>query len=346
MKFTAQQIATFIGGEVIGDPNVSVSDFAKIEEGKPGYLSFLANPKYEDYLYTTQSSIVLVNTDFNPSKPVETTLIKVENAYAALAQLLQLSQSVKPKKKGVHATAIIADSATVGEGAFIGPYVVVGEMSCIGSEAHIEAHCFIGDDVQIGNNCHLHAGVKIIEGGRIGDRFTAQAGAIVGSDGFGFAPINGEYSKIPQVGNVVIEDDVEVGANSTIDRATMGSTIIRRGTKLDNHVQIAHNVEIGENCVIAALVGIAGSTKIGNNCMFGGQSGVIGHLRVGNDVKLGAQTGVMNNIPDGETWVGFPAQRSTSFMRAHALSKRLPELNSTISKLEKEVKTLISNKTV
>ncbi|MGL4994093.1 MAG: UDP-3-O-(3-hydroxymyristoyl)glucosamine N-acyltransferase [Bacteroidales bacterium] len=341
MKFTAQQIAAFIGGEVVGDPNVAVSDFTKIEEGRAGALSFLSNPKYEEYLYTTESSIVLVNSSFVPSKDVKATMIKVENAYASLAKLLQLAESVKPRKIGVHKTAIIAESAKIGNGAYIGPYVVIGENSVIGENAFIEAHSFIGDFVSIGDSPRLHAGVKILDGTVIGNNFFAQAGAVVGSDGFGFAPTtDGVYDKIPQVGNVRIEDDVEIGANATIDRATMGSTVIGRGTKLDNHVQIAHNVEVGKNCVIAALVGVAGSVKIGDNCMFGGQAGIAGHLKIGNNVKLGAQTGVMNDIPDGETWMGFPARRSTSFLRSQALLGKFPEINRTISRLEKEIDTI------
>ncbi|MGL5014645.1 MAG: UDP-3-O-(3-hydroxymyristoyl)glucosamine N-acyltransferase [Bacteroidales bacterium] len=341
MKFTAQQIAAFIGGEVVGDPDVAVSDFTKIEEGRPGALSFLANPKYEEYIYSTESSIVLVNSSFIPSKEIKATLIKVENAYASLAKLLQLSESVKPRKSGVHNTAIISESARIGSGAYIGPYVVIGDNSVVGANAYIDAHCFIGDFVSIGDNLKLHSGVKIMDATVIGNNFSAQAGAVVGSDGFGFAPTtDGVYDKIPQVGNVKIEDDVEIGANSTIDRATMGSTIIGRGTKLDNHVQIAHNVEVGKNCVIAALVGIAGSVKVGDGCMFGGQAGIAGHLKIGDNVKLGAQTGVMNNIPNGETWIGFPAVRSTTFMRSHALSIRLPEINRTVTKLQKEIEIL------
>lgn len=340
MKFTAQQIAAFLQGEVIGNPEASVSEFAKIEEGREGCLSFLANPKYEEYIYTTKSSIVLVNKDFEPAKELAVTLIKVENAYASLAQLLQLAESVKPKKTGVSSLAYIASSAEIGENAYIAPFAYIGENSKIGEGARIDAHSFIGDNVRIGNNVSVGVGVKIMDGCVIGDNFTAQPGAVIGADGFGFAPSNGEYTKIPQVGNVVIEDNVEVGANTTIDRATMGSTYIRKGTKLDNLIQVAHNVDLGENNVFAAQVGIAGSTKIGSNCMFGGQVGIAGHLQIGDNVKLGAQSGVMSNIPAGETWVGYPATKSTVFMRGHASAMRLPDLMKTVQTLQKELNEL------
>lgn len=340
MKFTAQQIATFLQGEVVGDPNISVGEFAKIEEGREGCLSFLANPKYEEYIYTTQSSIVLVNTDFEPSKEVNATLIKVENAYASLAQLLQLAESVKPKKTGISSLAYISSSAKIGENAYIAPYVYIGENTIIGDNAFIETHSFVGDNARIGDNAILGVGVKIMHSCVIGNHFTAQPGAIVGADGFGFAPSNGVYAKIPQVGNVVVEDYVEIGCNTTIDRATMGSTVIRKGTKLDNLIQVAHNVEIGENCVFAAQVGIAGSTKVGNNCMFGGQVGIAGHLHIGDNVKLGAQSGVMHNVPSGETWLGYPAQKSGTFMRGHASTMRLPELMKTVQTLQKELNVL------
>lgn len=340
MKFTAQQIAAFLQGEVVGNPDASVSEFAKIEEGREGCLSFLANPKYEDYIYTTRSSIVLVNKDFEPVKELSTTLIKVENAYASLAQLLQLAESVKPKKTGVSSLAYIASSAEVGENAYIAPFAYIGENTKIGEGARIDAHSFIGDNVQIGKNASVGVGVKIMDGCVIGDNFTAQPGAVIGADGFGFAPSDGTYTKIPQVGNVIIEDNVEIGANTTIDRATMGSTNIRRGTKLDNLIQVAHNVDLGENNVFAAQVGIAGSTKVGNNCMFGGQVGIAGHLQIGDNVKLGAQSGVMSNVPAGETWVGYPATKSTVFMRGHASAMRLPDLMRTVQSLQKELNEL------
>lgn len=340
MKFTAQQIAAFLQGEVIGNPEASVSEFAKIEEGREGCLSFLANPKYEEYIYTTESSIVLVNKDFIPAKELKTTLIKVENAYASLAQLLQLAESVKPKKQGISSLAFIAPTAVIGENAYIAPFAYVGENSKIGDGVRIDAHAFIGDHVSIGENAYIGVGVKIMDGCVIGNNFTAQPGAVIGADGFGFAPSDGQYKKIPQVGNVLIEDNVEIGANTTIDRATMGSTFIRKGTKLDNLIQVAHNVDLGENNVFAAQVGIAGSTKVGSNCMFGGQVGIAGHLQIGNNVKLGAQSGVMNNVPDGETWLGYPATKSSVFMRGHASAMRLPALMKTVQNLQKELDEL------
>lgn len=340
MEFTAQQIASVLGGTVDGNPEVKVNNFSKIEEGKPGTLTFLANPKYEHYIYNTEASIVLVNNDFIPAEPIKATLVKVENAYAALAILLNMVEKTKEKKAGVDSTAFIAVSATVGENCYIGNFAYIGENVKMGNNCRIYPNAFIGDNVTIGDNCILYPHVTIYEGCVIGNNCIFHAGSVIGSDGFGFAPEGENYKKIPQLGNVVIEDDVEIGANTTIDRAVMNSTIIHRGVKLDNLVQIAHNVEVGENTVMAAQVGIAGSVKIGNHCMFGGQVGLSGHIHVTDNVIFGAQCGVISSVEEPTTLLGAPAINAKAFMRSSAIFNRLPEMYRTMGQLQREIEQL------
>ena len=325
MEFNAAAIAGFLKGEIVGDPEIKVNTIAKIEEGQSGALSFLANPKYEHYLYTTKSSIVLVNRSFVPTAKVEATLIRVENAYEAFASLLQLVDQSRPRKKGVHPTAIIETSAVVGNDVYIGPYVYVGENCLIGDECSLYPNVFVGDNTKIGKKCNLNPGVTIYHDCVLGDNCIVHAGTVIGSDGFGFAPqSDSEFMKIPQLGNVVIEDNVEIGANVTIDRATMGSTIIRKGVKLDNLIQIGHNVEIGENTVMAGQTGVAGSSKIGKNCMFGGQVGISGHLKIADGTKIGPQSGVPSDIKDENmVLLGCPAIGYKDFFRSSIIFKKL-----------------------
>ncbi len=350
MQFTAQQIADFLKGTIVGDPNISVGTFAKIEDGKAEALSFLSNPKYEHYIYTTQSSIVLVNNSFEPTKSISATLIRVPDAYQALAMLMQLVESMKPKKTGIHELAFISKSAKIGKNAYIAPYAFIGENSIIGDNVQIYPHTFIGENVQIGDNNLFYSGVKIYDGCIIGNECIVHAGAVIGSDGFGFAPNeDGPYSKIPQIGNVVIEDLVEIGANTAIDRATMGSTIIRRGVKLDNFIQIAHNVEVGKNTVIAAHSGIAGSAKIGENCVFAGRVGVVGHISIADKTTLASYCCPNSSIKTpGMVFQGVPALPITQFQRITISSKKLPDLfqhtlpevQNTIAELKKEIEEL------
>ena len=340
MEFTAQQIASVLGGTVEGNPEAKVNNFSKIEEGKPGTLTFLANPKYEHYIYNTEASIVLVNNDFTPSEPVKATLVKVENAYAALAILLNMVEKTKEKKGGVDSTAFIAVSATVGENCYVGNFAYIGENVKMGNNCRIYPNAYIGDNVTVGDNCILYPHVTIYEGCVIGNNCIFHAGCVIGSDGFGFAPEGESYKKIPQLGNVIIEDDVEIGANTTIDRAVMDSTIIHRGVKLDNLVQIAHNVEVGENTVMAAQVGIAGSVKIGNHCMFGGQVGLSGHIHVTDNVIFGAQCGVISSVEEPTTLLGAPAINAKAFMRSSAIFGRLPEMYRTMGQLQREIEQL------
>lgn len=324
MEFSAQQIAEFLTGTVEGDSSVKVSEFSKIEEGRPGTLSFLSNPKYEHYIYDSDASIVLVNKGFVPERAVKATLIRVDDAYESLARLLNLVETNKQKKRSISPLAYIDPTAEIGEDASIAPFVYVGE------------------NVKIGNHATLYAGVSIYTGTVIGNNCIIHSNAVVGSDGFGFAPTkDGSYEKIPQTGNVVIEDDVEIGANSTIDRATFGSTRIAKGVKIDNLVQVAHNVEIGENCVLAAQTGIAGSSKIGKHVMFGGQSGVVGHIQVADGTMLGAKAGVTGTIKvPGQIYSGFPAVPINTFRRSYVVNKNLPELQKTVNQLTKKIEEL------
>ena len=342
MEFNAATIAGFLKGEIVGDPEIKVNTIAKIEEGHPGALSFLANPKYEHYLYSTRSSIVLVNKSFTPSDKVEATMIKVDNAYESFASLLQMVDAARPRKKGIHPTAVIEPSAKVGNNVYIGPYVYIGDNCVIGDGCSLYPHVFVGDGTSIGNGSVLNPGVKIYHDCVIGKNCIIHAGSVVGSDGFGFAPQSeSEFMKIPQLGNVVLEDNVEIGANVAIDRATMGSTIIRKGVKLDNLIQVGHNVEIGENTVMAGQCGVAGSSKIGKNCMFGGQVGISGHIKVADGVKIGAQSGVPGDIKQEDSiLLGYPAIDHRDFLRSAVLFKRLPEMKTRLDSLEKQVESM------
>jgi len=340
MEFTAQQIADFLKGTVDGDPTIKVSTFAKIEEGIPGSLTFLANPKYEHYIYETKASVVLVNNDFTPENPIPATLVRVANAYSSLAVLLNMVEQAKPKKKGIDPTAFTSSSAQIGEDCYIGHFAYIGEQANIGKNCMIYPYAYVGDHVTIGDNTIVYPHVSIYEGCKIGRNCILHSGAVIGSDGFGFAPEGESYSKIPQTGNVIIEDNVEIGANTTIDRAVMGSTIIHKGVKLDNLVQIAHNVEVGENTVMAAQVGIAGSVKIGKHCMFGGQAGLSGHITVADNVTFGAQAGVISSVKEETTLLGAPAINAKNFMRSSAIFNRLPDMYRAMGQMQREIEEL------
>ena len=340
MKFTAKQIASFIGGEIVGNENAEIYTFAKIEEGVPGAISFLANPKYAEYIYTTQSSVVLVNKDFEPKDEIQATLIKVDNAYESLAKLMMMYEATKPKKQGISSLASIAASAKIGENCYIAPFVVIGEGCEIGDNCCIHDGVSIGDGAKVGNGCLLYAHVTVYHDCRIGNNCILHSGCVIGADGFGFAPTANGYNKIPQTGIVVIEDNVEVGANTCIDRATMGSTIIRNGVKLDNLVQIAHNDEVGSHTAMAAQVGIAGSTKIGQWCIFGGQAGISGHSTIEDRTTVGPQCGTIGNLKGGQTLLGSPAMDAKEYIRAAAYMKRLPEMDKKIKQLTKELDAL------
>ena len=343
MEFSAQQIAHILKGSIEGNPDCTVNNFSKIEEGKPHTLTFLANPKYSSYIYETEASIVLVNDDFIPEKalPAALTLIRVPNAYAALAQLMELANQTKAKKQGIETPAYISVSAQIPEkNVYIGAFAYIGENVRIGENVAVYPHACIGDNVVIGENTTIYAGVKIYADCRIGQNCIIHAGAVIGADGFGFAKEDDVYRKIPQLGNVVIEDDVEVGANTTIDRAVMGSTFIRRGVKLDNLIQVAHNVEIGENTAIAAQTGISGSTKIGKNCTIGGQVGFGGHIKIGDNAGIGAQAGIISNIPPGKNILGSPAIDVQKFFRSSILFAKLPDMDRQIHQLQKDIEAL------
>lgn len=345
MKFTAIQIAEILEGEIFGNKNVEVFSLSKIEEGEDGSLTFLSNPKYTPFIYSTKASIVIVNKDFSPEKEIETTLIKVNDAYQAFSTLLEFYDQVKLDKLGIETPSFINDSAIIGSNLYLGAFSYISSNVTIGNNVKIYPNVYIGDNVKIGDNVIIHAGAKIYSETIIGSNCTLHAGVILGSDGFGFAPsTEGIFSKIPQIGNVVIEDNVDIGAATTIDRATLGSTIIRKGVKLDNQIQIAHNVEIGENTVIAAQTGIAGSTKIGENCMIGGQAGIVGHITIGNNVRIQAQAGVGRSIKDNEIIQGSPAMGYSDFSKSYVYFKKLPELVATINALEKDIKALKEKK--
>ncbi len=323
MEFTAKQIAEFIQGRVEGDENATINTFAKIEEGKPGAISFLSNPKYTHYLYDTESSIVLVNEDVELEKPVKATLIRVANAYECVAKLLQLYQSMMPRKTGIDSLAFVSPTAKIGKDTYIGPFA------------------YVGDNVEIGEGCTINPHVTIYHGCKIGNRVTLHAGAVIGADGFGFAPNTDNYDKIPQIGNVVIEDDVEIGANTCVDRSTMGSTVVHKGVKLDNLVQVAHNCEVGENTVMSAQAGLAGSTKIGAWCMVGGQAGFAGHIHVADKTFVGAQCGVIGDTKgNGEQLIGSPAMDPKVYFKGMAILRRLPDMYKELSALRKEVEEL------
>lgn len=338
MKFTAQQIAGILEGDVDGDPNIEVSTLSKIEEGKKGSLTFLANPKYTPFIYSTKASITIVNNDFVAENAIETTLIKVEDAYKAFSKLLEYYNQIKLNKTGIESPSFISETSNLGANLYIGAFSYIGDNVVIGNNVKIFPNSYIGDNVTIGENTIVFSGAKIYADCVIGNHCVINSCAIIGADGFGFTPNEkGEYIKVPQIGNVIIEDYVDIGAATTIDRATLGSTIIRRGVKLDNQIQIAHNVEIGKNTVIAAQTGIAGSTKIGENCQIGGQVGFAGHLTIGNGVKIQAQSGIGRNVKDNEILQGSPAFGYGDWNKSYVYFKNLPKLVKTINDLEKKV---------
>ena len=338
MKFTAEQIAEILEGEVVGNPNAEVSTLSKIEEGQEGSLTFLSNPKYQSFIYTTKASVTIVNNTFVPEADLKTTLIKVEDAYGAFTKLLEFYNQVKLNKTGIEPLSFIDESAQYGADLYLGSFSYIGKNVILGNNVKIYPNSFVGDNAVIGDNVTIFAGGKIYSETVIGNNCTIHSGAIIGSDGFGFAPnADGTYKKIPQIGNVVIEDDVEIGACTTIDRATMGSTIIRKGVKLDNQIQIAHNVEIGENTVIAAQTGIAGSTKIGKNGMIGGQVGFAGHITVGDNVGIKAKSGITKNVKDGQIMQGSLAFGYTDFSKSYVHFKNLPKIVAELEELKKEI---------
>lgn len=341
MEFSANQIAALVNGTVEGDGDITVNTFAKIEEGHPGALSFLANPKYAHFLYTSKSSVILVSRAFELEQPVGATLIRVDNPYATVAQLMTMVSELTAKRHtGVEEPCHIAPGVDVPADAYVGAFAYIGEGVKLGAGVQIYPQAYIGDGVEINENTIVYAGVRIYPGCRIGAGCVLHSGAVIGADGFGFAPLpDGSYSKIPQLGNVVLEDNVEIGANTTVDRATMGSTRVRKGTKLDNLIQVAHNVEIGENTVMAAQVGVAGSTKVGSNCMVGGQVGFAGHIHVGDRVEIGAQSGIPGNVDSGSRLMGYPAVDARDFMRQTVYVKQLGELVKRVSELEKQLKS-------
>lgn len=338
MKFSAAQIAGILEGEVIGDPEIEVSTLSKIEEGKEGSLTFLANPKYKPYIYSTKASITIVNADFEAEQELSTTLIKVDDAYKAFTKLLEYYNQIKLNKTGIESPSFVSDSAQVGENPYIGAFSYIGDNVTLGNNVKIFPNSYVGDNVTVGDNTIVFSGGKIYSECIIGNNCVINSGAIIGADGFGFAPNeNGEYSKVPQIGNVILEDNVDIGAGTTIDRATLGSTIIRKGVKLDNQIQIAHNVEIGKNTVIAAQTGVAGSTKIGENCQIGGQVGIVGHITIGNNVRIQAQSGIGRNIKDNEVLQGSPALGYVDYNKSYVHFKNLPKIVKNITELEKKI---------
>lgn len=344
MEFTAEQIANVICGRVEGNKDAKVRTFAKIEEGVDGAISFLSNPKYTHYIYDTKSSVVIINEDVELERGVSTTLIRVKNAYESIAKLLQIYEASKPKKTGVSPLAHIASTANLGKDCYVGPFACIGEGATIGEGCQIHPHAVIGDNVKIGNKCIIYPNTTVYQGCKIGNNVTLHAGSVIGADGFGFAPNADGYDKIPQIGIVTIEDDVEIGANTCVDRSTMGSTVIHKGVKLDNLVQVAHNVEIGENTVMSAQVGIAGSTKIGSWCMFGGQVGLAGHITIGNRTFLGAQSGVPGSLKGGEELIGTPPMNPRSYFKSQAIFRRLPDMYKELETLKKEIEQLKKSK--
>ncbi len=344
MEFSANQIAGFLNGRVEGNGEVKVSDVSKIEDGKPGTLAFLANPKYTSFIYTTKSSVVLVNSDFKPEKEISATLIFVQNAYQAFALLLEMvAEAMFETKLGIEQPCFIHESCVYGNDIYVGAFAYLGKNVKIGRNVKIYPQVFVGDNVTIDDDTIIYAGAKIYYNCQLGKHVTIHSGAVIGADGFGFAPTDtSNYKKIPQIGNVILEDFVEVGSNTTIDRATMGSTIIRKGAKLDNLIQIGHNVEVGESTVMAAQTGIAGSTKIGKNNMYGGQVGIAGHVQIGDDVKLAAQSGVSGNIADGEIHMGAPAFDLRDYRKSYIYFRKLPQMEERLRTLEKELNELRS----
>ncbi|MDD4777964.1 MAG: UDP-3-O-(3-hydroxymyristoyl)glucosamine N-acyltransferase [Fermentimonas sp.] len=340
MAYTAKQIADYLQGEVIGSQDVSVSSFSKIEEGKPGTISFLANPKYTSFIYTTKADIVLVNEDFVAEKPISATLIKVKNAYSALASLMEMVKNSAPQKSGTDSMSFVSDSAVVGENVYIGAFAYIGENAGVGENSKIYPQVYVGDNVKIGKNTTIYPGVRIYHDCVIGDNCIIHSGSVIGADGFGYSKEDNIYHKIPQLGNVLIEDDVEIGANTTIDRSVIDSTIIRRGVKLDNLIQIAHNCEIGENTAMAAQVGIAGSTKIGENCVLGGQVGIGGHITIGKNSQIGAQAGIISNTKEDSELMGSPAFPVKNFFKSSIIIPKLPDMYRQLNTLEREIAEL------
>ena len=346
MNFKVTDIAKFLNGEIVGNENISVSNVSKIEEGKPGTLAFLANLKYENFLYSTNASVVLVNKSFVPREKVNATLIRVEDAYQAFASLLELYMQAKASlKTGIEQPSYIAQTATVGKDIYIGAFAYIGKNSKIGNNTKLYPQVYIGDDVTIGNDCIIYAGAKIYNDTVIGNRCIIHSGVVIGSDGFGFAPLeDGTYKKIAQIGNAILEDDVEIGANTTIDCGTMGSSIIRKGAKIDNLVMVAHNCEVGENTVIAAQSGMAGTSKVGKNCKFGGQVGLAGHLTIGDNVFIGAQSGVAKSVNSNQIILGSPAIEIKDAIKAITVYKNLPKLREEVIQLQRDIKILKEQK--
>lgn len=341
MEFTARQISELLSGSISGDPEARVSRLSKIEEGTPGSLSFLANPKYTEFIYSTKASVVIVGPDFQPEQPVSATLIRVADAYASFAKLLEMYNQISRDKKGIEQPSFISDSAKVGSDVYVGAFAYIGANAVIGDQVKIYPGVYIGDNVTVGNGTTLFAGVKIYSDCIIGASCTLHAGVVIGADGFGFAPASGSYNKVAQIGNVIIEDHVEIGACTSIDRATLGSTIIRKGVKLDNLIQIAHNVEVGENTVIAAQTGVAGSAKIGRDCMIGGQVGIVGHITIADGTKIAAQSGVGATVTEsGQIIQGSPAFSISDYRRTYVVFKKLPDLDKKITDLEKMLQEL------
>lgn len=345
MKFTAQQIADFLGGKVEGDKKAKVSDFGKIEEAEAGSITFLANPKYTNYVYETEASVILVNDDIVFEKEVNATLVRVPNAYESLAKLMQFYENSKPKKSGKSRKASVEKSASIGKGCYIGDFAVIAANAKIGENVKIYPHTYIGDNVVVGDNTTIYPNVTIYKDCQVGADCVLHSGAVIGADGFGFAPSDdNDYEKIPQIGIVILEDKVEIGANTTVDRATMGATIIRKGVKLDNLVQVAHNVEIGSNTVIASQTGISGSAKLGANMMVGGQVGFAGHLTIADGVKIGAQSGVNNDIKKEDAiLMGSPVMDMSTWRRSSIAMRNLPDMQRTLNRLEREIKALKEN---
>ena len=338
MKFTAKQIADILEGEIVGNPEAEVSKLSKIEEGTNGSLTFLSNPKYNPYIYSTKASIAIVNKSFELEKNIETTLIKVEDAYKSFSKLLEFYNEVKNNKQGRENPCFIAESASIGENEYIGAFTYIGENVVLGNNVKIYPNSYVGDNTKIGDNTTIFAGVKIYSETEIGVNCKIHSGTVIGADGFGFAPTEtGEYKAVPQIGNVIIKDNVDIGSNSTIDRATLGSTIIRKGVKLDNQIQIAHNVEVGKNTVIASQTGIAGSTKVGESCIIGGQVGFAGHLLIGNNVKIQGQSGITKSIKDNDVVQGTPAFGYSDYNKSYVHFKNLPKLASKVHQIEKEL---------
>lgn len=345
MEFSAKQIAEFIHGKIEGDENATVNTFAKIEEGKKGAISFLSNPKYTHYLYDTKSSVVLVDEALELTRQTKATLIRVSNAYESVAKLLQLYESMKPKKQGIDSMAFVSSTAKIGEGCYVGAFAYIGDNVEIGDNCQIYPHATIYDNTKIGNNCIIYPNASIYHDCRIANNVTLHSGCVIGADGFGFAPSQDGYDKIPQIGIVTIEDNVEIGANTCVDRSTMGSTYIRNGVKLDNLIQIAHNVEVGKNTVMAAQVGVAGSTKVGEWCMFGGQVGMAGHITIADRTNVGAQAGIPGNVRKPDTTIlGTPAYDAKGFMRSSAIFRKLPDMYAQLNNLQQEIEKLKNNR--